>query len=306
MALAALAVLLATAGTVRAAEGLGFSLQFADEVSNLPLISHAMMPGEVLEVEAILAADGARFAATADAGDVTAAGPGHWRWRVPDEPGLYCLTVTAQPSGEQTCLQAMVMHPYDGQPVFNGYRIGRYPRTALRGDPAYARPRGLIEVTEANQDTPVSPHFTLGQFACKQDGGWPKYLLLDTTLLLKLELLREQIGANGHEQARLAVLSGYRTPHYNASIGNRTKYSRHAYGDAADIYVDVDGDGYMDDLNGDGSRSVADARLLYDLVERLTQQSWFQPFIGGLGLYGPKPHRGPFIHVDTRGTKVRW
>ncbi|HJO35988.1 MAG TPA: D-Ala-D-Ala carboxypeptidase family metallohydrolase [Gammaproteobacteria bacterium] len=306
MALAALAVLLATAGTVRAAEGLGFSLQFADEVSNLPLISHAMMPGEVLQVEAILAADGARFAATADAGDVTAAGPGHWRWRVPDEPGLYCLTVTAQPSGEQTCLQAMVMHPYDGQPVFNGYRIGRYPRTALRGDPAYARPRGLIEVTEANQDTPVSPHFTLGQFACKQDGGWPKYLLLDTTLLLKLELLREQIGANGHEQARLAVLSGYRTPHYNASIGNRTKYSRHAYGDAADIYVDVDGDGYMDDLNGDGSRSVADARLLYDLVERLTQQSWFQPFIGGLGLYGPKPHRGPFIHVDTRGTKVRW
>lgn len=306
MALAALAVLLATAGTVRAAEGLGFSLQFADEVSNLPLISHAMMPGEVLEVEAVLAADGARFAATADAGDVTAAGPGHWRWRVPDEPGLYCLTVTAQPSGEQTCLQAMVMHPYDGQPVFNGYRIGRYPRTALRGDPAYARPRGLIEVTEANQDTPVSPHFTLGQFACKQDGGWPKYLLLDTTLLLKLELLREQIGANGHEQARLAVLSGYRTPHYNASIGNRTKYSRHAYGDAADIYVDVDGDGYMDDLNGDGSRSVADARLLYDLVERLTQQSWFQPFIGGLGLYGPKPHRGPFIHVDTRGTKVRW
>lgn len=306
MALAGLAVLLTAAGTVRSAEGLSFSLQFADEVSNLPLISHAVMPGEVLEVEAVLGPTGARFAASASAGDVTATRPGHWRWRVPTQPGLYCLTVTVQPSGEQTCLQAMVMRPYDGQPVFNGYRIGRYQRTALHGDPAYARPQGLIEVTEENQDTPVSPNFTLGEFVCKQDAGWPKYLLLDTTLLLKLELLREQIRADGHTQAELAVLSGYRTPHYNASIGNRTKYSRHAYGDAADVYVDVDGDGYMDDLNGDGSRSLADARLLYDLVERLTQQSWFQPFIGGLGLYGPKPHRGPFIHVDTRGTKARW
>ena len=306
MTLAGLVALLTAAGTVHAAEGLSFSLQFADEVSNLPLISHAVMPGEVLEVEAILAPAQARFAATASAGDVTAAGPGHWRWRVPTQPGLYCLTVVAEPSGEQACLQAMVMHRYQGQPVFNGYRIGRYQRTALHGDPAYARPQGLIEVTEANQDMSVSPNFTLGEFVCKQDADWPKYLLLDTTLLLKLELLREQIRADGHDQAQLAILSGYRTPYYNASIGNRTKYSRHAYGDAADIYVDVDGDGYMDDLNGDGSHSLADARLLYELVERLTQQSWFQPFIGGLGLYGPKPHRGPFIHVDTRGTKVRW
>ena len=47
-------------------------------------------------------------------------------------------------------------------------------------------------------------------------------------------------------------MSGYRTPFYNRSIGNQTRFSRHVYGDAADIYADDDGDGKMDDLDGDG------------------------------------------------------
>ena len=28
--------------------------------------------------------------------------------------------------------------------------------------------------------------------------------------------------------------------------------------------------------------------------------------VGGLGIYGPAPHRGPFIHVDVRGEAARW
>ena len=86
----------------------------------------------------------------------------------------------------------------------------------------------------------------------------------------------------------------------------RLARSRHLYGDAADIYVDDDGDGQMDDLNEDGAVDVQDARLLAEIVEAQRDEPWYAPFVGGLGVYGPAPHRGPFIHVDTRGEPVRW
>jgi len=62
----------------------------------------------------------------------------------------------------------------------------------------------------------------------------------------------------------------------------------------------------MDDLNGNGREDVGDAQVLYRLVDDLRDDTWYQPFLGGLGLYGPKPHRGPFVHVDVRGTSARW
>ncbi|NBC16040.1 MAG: hypothetical protein GVY18_01850, partial [Bacteroidetes bacterium] len=89
-------------------------------------------------------------------------------------------------------------------------------------------------------------------------------------------------------------------------IGNRTKYSRHLYGGAADIFVDVDADGAMDDLNDDGRVTRADAKVLAAIVEAQSDETWYQPFLGGLGIYGPAPHRGPFIHVDVRGHRARW
>jgi hypothetical protein len=58
------------------------------------------------------------------------------------------------------------------------------------------------------------------------------------------------------------------------------------YGDAADIYVDENGDGMMDDLNGDGKSTLGDARALGEIIEALSEKSWYQPFEGGLGLYG--------------------
>ena len=40
------------------------------------------------------------------------------------------------------------------------------------------------------------------------------------------------------------------------------------YGDAADVYIDVDGDGWMDDINGDGRVDTGDARFLAAAAER--------------------------------------
>jgi hypothetical protein len=92
----------------------------------------------------------------------------------------------------------------------------------------------------------------------------------------------------------------------------RTSYSRHLYGGAADVFVDADGDGRMDDLNDDGrvtkadAHVEADAHILAALIEGLTSVPWYRPLVGGLSAYGPAPHRGPFVHVDVRGTKARW
>jgi uncharacterized protein YcbK (DUF882 family) len=101
-------------------------------------------------------------------------------------------------------------------------------------------------------------------------------------------------------------MSAYRTPSYNAAIGNVTTYSRHAYGDAADVLVDNDGDGIMDDLNHDGRHNAADARVLSAIVDELHETSAFAELIGGVGTYGPAPGHGPFVHVDVRGFSVEW
>ena len=56
----------------------------------------------------------------------------------------------------------------------------------------------------------LSPHFTLGQFVCKQAGGYPKYVVLRERLLLKLERLLEAVNAKGHAAETFHVMSGYR------------------------------------------------------------------------------------------------
>ena len=66
----------------------------------------------------------------------------------------------------------------------------------------------------------------------------------------------DDLAEHGHPNAHLVIMSGFRTPEYNAQgvgrRGGRARDSRHQFGDAADIYVDNDGNGMMEDLDGDG------------------------------------------------------
>jgi hypothetical protein len=188
----------------------------------------------------------------------------------------------------------------------NGYRIGEYPSTPLKHLPIYRRPRGFVEVTPENRATLVSPHFRLGDFLCKQSAGWPRYLVLHERLLLKLELVLQRTNEAGYDATSFRILSGYRTPYYNHLIGN-VRYSRHIFGDAADIYIDErPPDGMMDDLDRNGHIDYRDAGVLYDLIDHLYAESWYTPFVGGLGRYQKTRSHGPFVHVDTRGFRARW
>jgi hypothetical protein len=283
-----------------------FAVKFKEEVTPYPVMGMFVMPGESVPLEAVLTDSLSRYSAEAGAGRLERVSPTRWRWTAPRGKGVTAIVVRDSAAGEAITLHAFVLVPRPAGPTLDGFRIGRYQTRPLRGDPSYARPLGMVEVTAANRGTFVAPHFTLGQFVSKQAGGFPKYVVLRERLLLKLEMLLEEASRLGLSVSTFQILSGYRTPYYNRSIGNETRYSRHLYGDAADIYVDEDGDGIMDDLDGDGQVGLEDAKLLAGVVERLSGSSWYRPFEGGLGIYPASRAHGPFLHVDVRGYPARW
>lgn len=231
-----------------------------------------------------------------------------WEWRAPITPGVYALTIRSN-RNEHVHLNMFVMRPaHEIQGGFLGrYKVGHYPSAPLDGMDVYRRPQGFLEVTPANRDVLVSPHFTLGQFLCKQSTDFPAYVVLREALLLKLEKVLARVNERGVHATTLHVMSGYRTPSYNTSLGNVT-YSRHMYGGAADIFIDQHPqDGVMDDLNGDGRIDVRDAAWLHKIVEEMDgPDDRPHHLIGGLGLYRANRYHGPFIHVDVRGKKARW
>jgi hypothetical protein len=188
----------------------------------------------------------------------------------------------------------------------NGFVVGDYPPPAVVQGAHVEPPRGFIEVTADNASTPVSPHFTLGQVLCKQPGEFPKYLVLDDRLPLKLEALLGRVRAEGIPASTLSVMSGFRTPRYNRGLGN-VPYSRHAWGAAADVYVDESPrDGTMDDLDGDGRIDRRDAEFLAALAEALESPPDGDRLRGGVGRYAANAAHGPFVHVDVRHRSARW
>ena len=233
-----------------------FAIQVLDEVIPYKLMSIFVLPEQEIELEAVFGARGSRFEACAQGGTLKRKDGDRWSWRAPEERGRVMLHMSDLHRGETIVLQAFVLDRYRSQDTLNGYRIGSYEKVPLYDNPVYNEPDGLLRVTPGMADIWLSPHFQLRQFLCKQAGGFPKYALVQSRMLLKLELLLEKVNDSGIDALTFAVLSGFRTPHYNASIGNRTKYSRHTYGDAADIYIDRDGDQRMDDLNGDGRSTL--------------------------------------------------
>jgi hypothetical protein len=230
--------------------------------------------------------------------------PGRWRWVAPPAAGIAPLRLEG-PLGV-IHLNVLVMRATGEAEggVLNGYPIGRYLPGAGGGDPTHEPPVGFVEVRPEDEDILVSPHFTLGQFLCKEPGD-PRYMVLTDALVVKLEAILEAVNEAGHATPTLHVMSGFRTPAYNRAIGNTTDLSRHLWGDAADIFIDTTGNGTMDDLNGDGRVDDEDARILMRIVEAVEREN---PVVrpGGLSLYPTIPGRGPFVHVDARGVAARW
>ncbi|WP_017932149.1 D-Ala-D-Ala carboxypeptidase family metallohydrolase [Robiginitomaculum antarcticum] len=221
-------------------------------------------------------------------------------WTAPKAAGTHYLTVTGRGGKVVSKVTLFVLEPssnIDDRGYLGTYRIGQYPKDT---------PRGFIKLNKEDGNIAVSPSFKVGQFLCKQQPKvWPKYVLVSEPNLDRLETLLNDLNAKGLTDAKtLFVMSGYRTPFYNYAIGS-AKMSRHMYGDAADVYIDTKPrDGVMDDINGDGAVTKADANFLYDHAQTLFGIANVNK--GGLGSYKANAVHGPFVHVDGRGRPARW
>ena len=222
------------------------------------------------------------------------------------KPGMYVLPDSAV--GKPLAFITMLPFGSKSNGRIGSYRIGSWPGERRSIAEAYANPQGFIEVTAENQDTRISEHFRLRDFLTKdQRAVWPKYLVLREPLIDKLELVIADLNAHGVKVTHLQVMSGFRTPQYNANGGNpagRASLSRHMYGDAADVFVDNNRDGMTDDLNRDGRVDARDAKIILDAVDRVERAH--PALVGGGGLYRATRAHGPFVHVDVRGTRARW
>jgi hypothetical protein len=188
------------------------------------------------------------------------------------------------------------------------YYIGNWPSARKTARATYTPPSGFIEVNADQQDTYLSDHFKLRDFLPHDQANvWPKYIVVSMNLVDKLELVLADLEKHGGPAKGVRVLSGFRTPQYNKHGGDptgRASLSRHMYGDAADIFIDNDGNGSLDDLNHDGRVNLNDARVILAAVNRV--EAAHPSLIGGCGVYAGTSAHGPFTHIDTRGYPARW
>jgi hypothetical protein len=233
-------------------------------------------------------------------------------FEAPRHPGVYRIAVevdAARLNIEDLRVITLVPFAVKKEGRIGSYRLGQWPYE--HGDApssAYATPAGFVEVTRENISLPVSEHFTLGDFLTKdQPAVWPKYLLLDAALVDKLELVINELEHEGYHVKHMAIMSGFRTPRYNQGGGEssgRGKLSRHMYGDATDVFVDNDRNGWTDDVNRDGRVDIRDAEVVARAAERV--EASHPALVGGVGIYRATPAHGPFTHVDARGRRARW
>ncbi len=229
----------------------------------------------------------------------------------PRRPGVYRIALVVDDAHKGVDdLRVITLVPFAAKKAgqIGSYRLGQWPYERGGAPSAYAIPAGFVEVSAENRSLPVSEHFTLGDFLTKDQAGvWPKYLLLDTELLDKLELIIAELEREGYPVEHMAIMSGFRTPRYNGVGGSgsgRGRLSRHMYGDATDIFVDNDRDSWTDDLNRDGRVDIRDADVVARAAERV--EARHPHLVGGVGVYRATSAHGPFTHVDTRGRRARW
>jgi hypothetical protein len=195
-----------------------------------------------------------------------------------------------------------------------GEDLGRYPDPSRSGvekvrthPEAYAPPAWFVRIDPALAEHRITPTLRLGDLVVPDEETGERHspwapVRYDT--LAAIERFREALRAAGIEPRALRILSLYRAPRYNRSIGSG-RYSRHIYGDAFDFVIDADGDGDMDDLTGDGRVDREEALRLIALIEDLQADGDIP--IGGIGAYTfAGGDYSCTMHLDLRGHRARW
>lgn len=250
----------------------------------------------------------------------------------PAKPGLYRLS--ARCGNENASLNLIVLHRADytkdrhGQPVgqVGGVRLGTYGIAERSGSKKvrahaddYQAPLWFAPITPETENLPLGQQFTVGDMVVGgENDGEPQGLKAlpggrhclffppDRRIIEKLDALADYLRGKGYRFSRFTVTSFFRTPDYNRRTEGGSSLSRHTFGDAADIIIDADSDGKMDDLNGDGRQDFRDGLVIANACRELEKAGKVIP--GGIGLYGyDGPHSvRSHVHLDCRGFPARW
>lgn len=286
-----------------------FSIIYKEFEIPLQIFSIFVMPGEEIEINITEKNRNNKY--ILKTGAKTFTDNSSFKWKAPKKSGYYAVIIKEKNNNNTAAkikLNVFVMHSYgekNGE-YLNGFRIGNYPEIPLNKKKHYAKPEGFIEINKSLLEVKLTPHFKIKQFVTNQCKKLPQYIVIKESLLLKLEYFLQEVNKKGYYADTFGIVSLYRTPYLNKKIGNNTGLSRHLFGDAADIYIDNNGNNWMDDLNKDGKIDLLDANVLFDLALEFDKKSEYRQLQGGLGSYRGNGLRGPFIHIDTRGFHVSW
>jgi hypothetical protein len=90
----------------------------------------------------------------------------------------------------------------------------------------YAAPTHFIDLQAVDPATKVAPNFALSELMQADKGRWG---LFTPSAVAHLQAIRSALGVP------LTVNSGFRSPGYNAAVDDSATFSRHMYGDGADL-----------------------------------------------------------------------
>jgi hypothetical protein len=181
----------------------------------------------------------------------------------------------------------------------------------------------FYKVEESTRNLRIAPHQTLGTHTLDYEWfslGLPQYIALDLHLVAKIEELIDLMNADGVSVTGIVPIYGFRPPvfngqaiEYSTETNLKGRTSQHLYGRAIDFIIDEDGDGVMDDMNGDGFVDIHDAAVIMhyiNILDRRYRSSGRMEMVGGAGMYERHDFKEraawfkkqtPYIHMDTRG-----
>jgi hypothetical protein len=138
---------------------------------------------------------------------------------------------TAAPNGSpQVCYPGADASYTTCLPLVNATGVGAgydYPSSSSA---AYQAPLRFVDLDVVSPSLQLAPNFTLGELMQSYKG---RYGLFQVHMIETLQAIRNQTSGP------LVIHSGYRSPGYNAGVAGSATFSRHMYGDGADMHSEV-------------------------------------------------------------------
>ncbi len=286
-----------------------------------PLV--VMLPGESLQVTAEAAGQPGRLAVIKDGQIIRE--DAVLNFTAPEKPGAFYISLAAVAGGQnrrgEICV--LVPHKATARRTNQGWLvrvddspIGEYRQASASGNAkvkdnpdSYQPPAWWMRITDMNASFEVAPGVTADDLvAPSEDTGLKHTDIVPVCypMWTAITALRDGLTARGIPGSALRVISGFRTPPYNRSIGSNA-FGRHVYGDAFDFYINLAGGDNIKaaDLNRDGKLDRRDAYPIVAIIEDLQAEGKLP--MGGIGVYNTiGGDHEVSMHLDVRGHRATW